>query len=572
MFATILHSTTPAVTNAEETKNTYQMADVLFDPSHILEIDIEIDPEDWDELRNVSRDLFTSLQANSPAESPFKYVKGNVTINGKQIKNVGIRKKGFLGSLDNDRPSLKIRFDKYQDQQPFGSLDRLTLNNNKQDDSKLSQYLSYKLFADSGVPAPRANFASVKVNGEPLGVYTNVESVKPAMLQRVFGDGTGLLAEGTIADALPSAKKRFEYKSKRKKETGIDRLTEVLKSDDLDVAELESILNVDSFLRYWATESIIGFWDGYTHNQNNFFIYENPEDSRLCFIPWGADSAFTNNVPRIIDPIKNLTVHTNSAVANQLYRHPAMRERYLDALQTIMALHWDEEELLKEVDRIEKMLSDHVLYIRKLNGGTDRIRGFIKTRRRAIEGKLEQWPVPVKTGPRVPGLVIQHGKLKGKFATTWTKASPDKLDETGEADIKAELNNEDILFTRIGVTTKLSDHYNDQARDGILTPTLIFTGVRQSDNQKITFIAKVKPEDFHASKKDVPVTGILIEGSMIAFFTMLSINPAAIKLISGSVKLDKASMDDGAKVAGKADLKIVGFSKKNAENRPWIPK
>lgn len=122
----------------------------------------------------------------------------------------------------------------------------------------------------------------------------------------------------------------------------------------------------------------------------------------------------------------------------------------------------------------------------------------------------------------------------------------------------------------MGVTTKLSDNYNDQARDGILTPTLIFTGVRKSDNTTLTFIAKVKPDDFHSSKKDVPVTGVLIEGSMIAFFTMLSINPGAIKLISGSVQLDDASMDDGAKVAGKADLKIVGFSKKKADEATWV--
>lgn len=542
----------------------------LFDRSHLLNVEIEVEPEDWKKLCEQSRDFFSSLQAKEPAESPFDYVKADITIDGKQIKNVGIRKKGFLGSLDSERPSLKVRFDKYKKQSPYGEIDRLTLNNNKQDDSKLSQYLSYKLFADNGIPAPRCSFAKVSVNGKSLGIYSHVESVKPPMLARVFGDGTGLLAEGTLADALPSAQQRFEYKSKHKKTTGIERLTEVLEKAELDIEELESVVNIDSFMRFWATESLIGFWDGYTHNQNNFFVYENPEDSRLCFMPWGTDSAFTTYVPRIIDPIKNLSVHTSSALANRLYHHPQMRARYLKALKSILATTWNEEQLLAEVDRVERMLSPEVLSERRFNGGTDRVRGFIKTRRAAVEKKLEQWPIAINVGPRIPGLVVQYGQLKGKFEAKWTKKAAPDPESQGETNAVVTFMDEEIVFSSMGVTTKLSDHYNDQARDGIPTPTIIFTGVRQRDNQTFTLVAKVKPEDFHPSKKKVPVNGILIEGSMIAFFTMLSINPAAIKLISGTVELDDASMEEGAAVAGKANLKVVGFTKKTAEKVTWI--
>lgn len=555
--------------NRSKEANTSPNPEQLFDTTRILDVEIKVDPADWDKMRKQSRDFFTSLLASEPAESPFKYVKADITINGTTITNVGIRKKGFLGSLDERRPSLKIRFDKYKDQTPFGEIRRLTLNNNKQDDSKLSQYLSYKAFADSGVPAPRCSFAKVSVNGESLGIYSNVESVKPPMLQRAFGDGTGLLAEGTLADVLPSAKQRFEYKSKHGKTTGIDKLSKALENTDTDLKELESIVNIDSFIRFWAIESLIGFWDGYTHNQNNFFIYENPEDSRLCFMPWGADSAFTTYVPRIIDPIKNVSVHTNGALANRLYHLPKIRERYLATLNEILETQWNEEALLDEVTRVEQMLSGEVLSERRFNGGVDRVRGFIRTRRAAIEKKLTQWPIAVDVGPRIPGLVIQHGELKGSFAATWTRKSPSNLESQGKTNAEVTLTDEDITFSSMGVTTKLSDHLNDQARDGIRTPTIIFTGVRKSDNQTLTFIAKVKPEDFHPSKDEVPVNGVLIEGSMIAFFTMLSINPGAIKLISGSVQLDKASMEDGAPVAGTADLKIVGFSQKKPARVNW---
>ena len=39
--------------------------------------------------------------------------------------SVGIRKKGFLGSLDEVRPSLKIKFDHFREQEPIPGLDRL---------------------------------------------------------------------------------------------------------------------------------------------------------------------------------------------------------------------------------------------------------------------------------------------------------------------------------------------------------------------------------------------------------------------------------------------------------------
>ena len=298
---------------------------------------------------------------------------------------------------------------------------------------------------------------------------------------------------GALADALPSVKKRFEYKRKPGKNTGIDRLTRILEQPQLDLEKLEETVNLESFIRFWATESLIGFWDGYTHNQNNYFIYENPGDSLLYFMPWGVDSAFTTYVPRIIDPIKNLSVHTTAALANRLYHHPETRAKYLKTLNSILANQWDEEKLLAEVDRVESMLSDDALSSRRLQGGTDRVRGFIKTRRANIMKKLAQWPIPIEVGPRVPGLVVRHGELNGNFQTRWTSKQPKNPETQGETDPKVTLSGETIVFSSVGVCTKLDDNYDDKSRDGIKTPTIIFTGIRERDQKALTFIAKIKP-------------------------------------------------------------------------------
>ena len=60
------------------------------------------------------------------------------------------------------------------------------------------------------------------------------------------------------------------------------------------LAEAEKCVNIDQFLKFWPMETLLGFWDGYTKNQNNYYAYCNPKDNgRFHFVPWGADGAFT---------------------------------------------------------------------------------------------------------------------------------------------------------------------------------------------------------------------------------------------------------------------------------------
>ena len=61
---------------------------------------------------------------------------------------------------------------------PFSYVKANITINNKQDPSIVSQFLTYRLFNQVGVQAPRVGFARVTVNGTYLGVYSNVESVE----------------------------------------------------------------------------------------------------------------------------------------------------------------------------------------------------------------------------------------------------------------------------------------------------------------------------------------------------------------------------------------------------------
>ena len=72
------------------------------------------------------------------------------------MRNVGIRKKGFLGSVNAQRPSLKIHFDKFEAKKRFSGLEMMTLNNNGTDPDQVSQYPYYYIFRKAGLAAPAA--------------------------------------------------------------------------------------------------------------------------------------------------------------------------------------------------------------------------------------------------------------------------------------------------------------------------------------------------------------------------------------------------------------------------------
>lgn len=184
----------------------------ILDDTRVIDVAIELDAADWEALRNQSRDMGRALRGDT--ESPFTWFRGDVTVDGVRVEGVGIRKKGFLGSLDSSTPSLLVDFNRFVDQDPVEGMTRLTLNNNKQDRSLVSQAMAYHVFRRAGLAAPRVGFASVTVNGEDLGLYSNVEPVRRPFLARSFGDGQGTLWEGTICDILPESVARMEVKVK----------------------------------------------------------------------------------------------------------------------------------------------------------------------------------------------------------------------------------------------------------------------------------------------------------------------------------------------------------------------
>ena len=342
--------------------------DDIFPTDRVIDVQITVMEQDWDTIRYQSRDFMTALGASrqfKPMESPYTYVEASVSIDGVVFPKVGLRKKGFIGSLSHTRPSLKIKLNHINKKAEIDGLTNLTLNNNKQDTSLVSQFMGYALFNAIGSPAPRCAYAKVTVNGENLGIYSHVETVRKPLLKRAFRNSNGSLYEGTVVDFYENWENSFEHKlgDDTRGSAQINALIDVLADPKTTEADIGKLVDLESFYRFWATEGLVGFWDGYSGNKNNFFLYLNPEDNKFYFIPWGMDSIFTkmSKLEFMNDRRAPISVKTQGLIAYKLYQLESGRKRYAEVLTDILDNHWNAPELLAALDKIVVMVELHLV-------------------------------------------------------------------------------------------------------------------------------------------------------------------------------------------------------------------
>jgi spore coat protein H len=365
----------------------------LYAPERLLEVAIELRADDWDAIRHEGQTASSILSGCQDRAFEYSEVPATMTVDGHVIEDVTVRKKGFLGSLSARRPSLKVDFDDQVAGQNFEGSSGLTLNNNRQDSTNARACLAYALFARASVHAPACNIAHVTLNGQDLGFYTHVESIKKPFLARSFGDDSGNLYEGQAADFrlewLPFLEKKTNEREADYRD--VEQLAAALTVPDDQLLEaLEPILDIEAFLDFWAAEVLIGHWDGYNGDLNNFYVYNDPGNGRFYFIPWGTDGTFQLHslLPQGILP---RSVLAWAEIPRRLYAIPQVRERYRARLGAMLDEVWDRDFLLGELERIGALTGAP-------QDALDALRDWIDSwpaeLRAELAGPAPEWPIP----------------------------------------------------------------------------------------------------------------------------------------------------------------------------------
>jgi spore coat protein CotH len=243
-------------------------ADYVFDESVIRTYEVLIDDADWERLND------------DPTLE--QYVPATLLFEGDEYRDVAVRYKGFYGALRFcfdmqgnricKKLSIKLKFSEYDDTGRFYGLKRLNFNSMETDASKMHDVLGYALFREAGVPAPRATYAKLVVNGEPLGLFALVEQIDGAFTRSRFHDedgGRGNLYKEVWPVHFAPGPYLMALKTNREEDPSVDKMSRFAQAldgatDETFLSVLESWTDIDMLMRYLAVDHLTGNRDGIT--------------------------------------------------------------------------------------------------------------------------------------------------------------------------------------------------------------------------------------------------------------------------------------------------------------------
>jgi len=164
----------------------------IYDESVLRTFFLEFESSDWEqELSDFH---------NTDVEVPVK-----LTVDGKTYTHVGVHFRGassyFMVSEGRKR-SLNLSLDFVNKQQALGGVRSFNLLNSHEDPSFLRTVLYYHI-AREYLPAPKANFVRVVINGESWGVYTSSEQFNKDFVKDWYGTTEGGALEGPRQSQWP---------------------------------------------------------------------------------------------------------------------------------------------------------------------------------------------------------------------------------------------------------------------------------------------------------------------------------------------------------------------------------
>ena len=160
--------TGPSATSAPPTTTLPPGGSPIFDPTLLHDARLELDPSAWQALR----ENYLSNQ----------YYAANFSVDGVAVAQVGIRSRGE-GSRSEEKPGLKVDFNKYVPSQEYYGYKTLVIDNLTTDASMLRERLAFLVFEAMGIASPRNAHARLTVNGEYWGLFALVEPISKPFLK-----------------------------------------------------------------------------------------------------------------------------------------------------------------------------------------------------------------------------------------------------------------------------------------------------------------------------------------------------------------------------------------------------
>ena len=245
-------------------------------------------------------------------------VPGTVIVDGKTYKNVGVHFRGassYMMVPEGSKRSLNLSFDFVDKKQTIDNYRTLNLLN-ANGDATFVRTVVYSEIARQYIPAPRANYMRVVINGESWGVYVNAQQFNKDFTRDYFkstngarwkvpGRPGGRGGMEYLGDDASAYKQLYEIKTKDdpKAWANLIRLFRVLNETPADKLEsaLNPILDVDGALKFLALDVALVNSDGYWSRASDYSIYQD-EKGRFHVIPHDMNEGLADEGGRGFGP------------------------------------------------------------------------------------------------------------------------------------------------------------------------------------------------------------------------------------------------------------------------------
>jgi hypothetical protein len=268
----------------------------LYDTRVLRTLFLQFENADWEkELSD-----FYNTDVDVPAQ---------LTVDSRVYRDVGIRFRGmssFAFVPEGSKRSLNVSIDfAHSNQRLLGYRTLNLLNANS--DPTFTRTLLYSEIARAYMPAAKANYVRVVINGESWGVYVNVEQFNSDFVRdrfkttrggarwKVPGSPIGRGGMAYLGEDINAYRRIYDIRSRDDEQSWrrLIRMFKVLNDTPPDrlEAELAPLLNIDGALRFLAIEIALANTDGYWTRASDYNIYLD-EQGRVHVLPHDMNEGF----------------------------------------------------------------------------------------------------------------------------------------------------------------------------------------------------------------------------------------------------------------------------------------
>ena len=265
----------------------------VYDDSELAVIHITVDPEDleW---------MYDNVESDSihPATIQFQNAYLDETID-----SIGFRLRGNT-SRNAAKKSFKIDFNHFIPGRDFYDVEKLNLNGEHNDPSIIRSKLCWDFYQNIGMASSRASHAVLYINEEYFGLYISIEHIDDRFLSKNFENDNGNLwkciwpADLTYRGNDPedyhpyySETRPYDLKT-NEDQYDYSKLARLIRIIHNTPDSLDMVLNIKTTLQYFAMNILTGSWDDYRFLRNNFYLYHNPHNDFIHWIPYDYDNSF----------------------------------------------------------------------------------------------------------------------------------------------------------------------------------------------------------------------------------------------------------------------------------------